>query len=154
MTTLPEAAPGAVACAGVVLLAPDGLLLVRRAHAPDRGRWSLPGGRVEPGETARHAARREALEETGLELEIGPLIGVATVLAEGQRYAISNFSAAMAVANQNPVAGDDVDRAEFVAPSALLSLALSDGLRAWLVGHGVVLELDGLIAYRPLGEGR
>lgn len=53
----------------------DGLVvLVKRAHEPRRGEWSLPGGRVELGETLVDAVRREVLEETGLEVEVGALV--------------------------------------------------------------------------------
>ena len=62
---------------GVVLLKPDAVLLVRRAKAPAAGSWSLPGGAQELGETAEAAARRELMEETGL--EAGPLVLAANV---------------------------------------------------------------------------
>ena len=59
-----EVVPGA----SVVIVDDDGrVLLVKRGRAPQRGRWSVPGGRVEPGESFEAAAAREALEETGLE---------------------------------------------------------------------------------------
>jgi 8-oxo-dGTP diphosphatase len=48
------------------------VLLVLRGRDPQRGRWSVPGGKVEPGETLEQAATREALEETGLQVRIGP----------------------------------------------------------------------------------
>jgi 8-oxo-dGTP diphosphatase len=54
----------------------DQVLLVRRANPPRQGRWSLPGGVVELGETFRQAARREVLEECGIEVEPGALIDV------------------------------------------------------------------------------
>jgi ADP-ribose pyrophosphatase YjhB (NUDIX family) len=52
------------------------VLLVKRKHEPLKGRWSLPGGAVEVGETLEHCLVREMAEETGLEVGIGPVIEV------------------------------------------------------------------------------
>lgn len=49
----------------------DRILLIRRAHPPMEGAWSIPGGRVEPGETLPEALRREIQEECGLDIDVG-----------------------------------------------------------------------------------
>jgi len=65
-----------VGVGAVVWDGPDRVLLVRRGQPPKQGEWSLPGGRVEPGETLREALAREVREDTGLEIAIGSLIDV------------------------------------------------------------------------------
>src|SRR5438128_12402839 len=61
---------------GAVVLDGDRVLLVKRAHEPLKGEWSLPGGVVELGETLADALMREVLEETGVPIEIGEVVEV------------------------------------------------------------------------------
>jgi len=61
---------------GAVIVDGNRVLLVRRGHEPLKGEWSIPGGAVELGETLEVACEREVLEETGLEIEVGPMIDV------------------------------------------------------------------------------
>jgi ADP-ribose pyrophosphatase YjhB (NUDIX family) len=68
---------------GVLIQDDDKYLLIRRAAEPDAGLWSIPGGMVELGERAKEAAKREALEETGLEVEIVDVLGVVDKIVEG-----------------------------------------------------------------------
>jgi ADP-ribose pyrophosphatase YjhB (NUDIX family) len=61
---------------GSIIIENDRVLLVKRAHPPIQGQWSIPGGVLEVGELIRDAAIREAREETGLIVEPGELLGV------------------------------------------------------------------------------
>jgi ADP-ribose pyrophosphatase YjhB (NUDIX family) len=64
----------------------DRVLLIKRGREPNIGLWTLPGGRIEPGETPKECARRELREELGV--TVGPLSPVATVAAAGYRLAV------------------------------------------------------------------
>jgi 8-oxo-dGTP diphosphatase len=61
---------------GAIIVEDGRALLVKRAHPPIEGQWSIPGGALEIGELVREAAVREAQEETGLIVEVGELLGV------------------------------------------------------------------------------
>jgi 8-oxo-dGTP diphosphatase len=97
---------------GVAVLRPGAVLLVRRGQPPNLGAWSLPGGGQELGETAEAAARRELLEETGL--QVGELLLAANVDSihrdpDGRvryHYTIIDFAALYLAGT--PVAGGDI----------------------------------------------
>jgi 8-oxo-dGTP diphosphatase len=61
---------------GAVIVKDGQVLIVKRGHEPRKGEWSLPGGRVELGESLMDAVRREIREETGLEIEVGPVVEI------------------------------------------------------------------------------
>ena len=123
-----------VECAGAVVRDADGrLLLVRRGREPALGAWSLPGGRIEPDESAAEAAAREVAEETGLVVEVGGLL--ATVdLPSG--YRVHDF-AATAVGGAL-AAGDDASDAQWFTVEELAELELSPGLADELRKMGVI----------------
>jgi len=107
--------PAPVPCVGVVCLRGDSVLLIRRGTPPRKGEWSLPGGRIEPGERAMDAALRELREETGVEAEITGLIDVIDGLFPdpGRHYVLIDYAARWL--SGEPVAGDDAVEARFVA---------------------------------------
>lgn len=107
--------PAPVPAVGVVCLRGDEVLLIRRGRPPRQGEWSLPGGRIEPGERAVDAAVRELREETGVEAGITGLIDVVDgVFPEaGLHYVLIDYAARWL--SGEPVAGDDAVEARFVA---------------------------------------
>jgi 8-oxo-dGTP diphosphatase len=132
----PQLAVGAVCVSG------GRLLLVRRGRGVAVGRWSLPGGRVEPGELLRDAVARELAEETGLEGTVGALVGIAERVGEGHHYVILDYAVTVAD-GQLPVAGDDAADVRWAGRSELAELALVDRLVEFLDEHGVLERLTG-----------
>jgi len=65
-----------IAGVGAVILMPPGVVLIRRKHEPLAGHWTIPGGTLDLGETLESGAAREALEETGLVVDVGPVVEV------------------------------------------------------------------------------
>jgi len=107
----------------------DKILLVRRAHSPAKGFYSLPGGRVEFGESLHDALQREVDEETGLRIKIAGLAGWREVLPAttgGGHYLIVSFAARW-MAN-DVVLNDEHDDFKWLAPDGLGDLKLTGGL--------------------------
>ena len=127
-----------IPCVGAVIKDDRGrLLLIKRGHAPGAGLWSLPGGRIEPGETDAEALVREMREETGLEIEAGQLIGtVRRPAQDGAVLDIRDYAATVTGGSLRP--GDDAADARWVDASELASLPLTGGLVEALTGWGVL----------------
>jgi 8-oxo-dGTP diphosphatase len=107
---------------GVVCVRDGEVLLIRRANPPRQGEWSIPGGRIEPGEAVLDAARRELREETGVEGEVVGLIDVVDgVFPEHERHYVM-IDYAMRWTAGEPVAGDDASEARFFPLNTALAL--------------------------------
>jgi len=127
-----------IPCVGAVIKDGRGrLLLIKRGHAPGAGLWSLPGGRIEPGETDAEALVREMREETGLTIEAGQLIGtVRRPTQDGGVLDIRDYEAT--VTGGTLRAGDDAADARWVAASELETLPITEGLVEALTSWGVL----------------
>ena len=134
MTAQPRMAVGAV------IVEDDALLLIRRANEPGAGRWSLPGGRVDWGETLAHAVVREVFEETGIECVVGDLVGWVERITEEFHYVIFDFAAQL-LSFEDPVAGDDALEVAWVPLHEVDQLDLVDGLAEFLAEHGIIETL-------------
>ena len=107
----------------------DKVLLVRRANSPGKGLYSLPGGRVEFGESLMTALHREVEEETALTIEIIELAGWREVLpaAGGGGHYVIMSCAARWIARE-PVLNDEHDDFKWLAPDGLCDLKITAGL--------------------------
>lgn len=130
---------------GAIVAVDEHLLLVTRANPPAQGFWSVPGGRVEPGERMADAVVREVAEETGLAVECGPLVGWVERIDAGFHFVIFDFRASpvhdrrsQGPAALPPTAGDDAGEARWVPFAELPTLELVPGLLDFLSQHDVV----------------
>jgi ADP-ribose pyrophosphatase YjhB (NUDIX family) len=113
------------------------LLLIKRGHEPEEGRWSLPGGRVRPGESDWDALMREVREETGLRVEPGTLVGAVERPAPGGAV-FDIYDYAASVSGGQLAAGDDAADARWVHPRDIDRLNLTSGLARTLAAWGVL----------------
>lgn len=113
------------------------LVLVRRGKNPQMGRWAIPGGSVENGETLDEAAAREALEETSLRVVVGEdLTTVHIPTGPDSQYEVHCFATTLLGGSLQ--AGDDAAEALWVSPEDLDDFELTTGLRATLSKLGVL----------------
>lgn len=124
-------------CVGAVVVDDGRLLLVRRGQGPGAGLWSIPGGRVEAGETLAEAVVRELGEETGLEGVCDRLVGWVERIGEGHHYVILDFAVTL-LESATPVAGHDAAEATWVPLEDVAEQPLVDGLAEFLYENGVI----------------
>jgi 8-oxo-dGTP diphosphatase len=121
---------------GAIAVRDGALLMVQRAKDPARGLWSLPGGHLESGEYLSAAVKREMVEETGLDVEVGALAGIFEVLGD-PHFVILDFMVEV-IGDASPVASGDVERARWVALGDIGSLECTPRFVETLRGWGVV----------------
>jgi thiamine-phosphate pyrophosphorylase len=116
-----------VAGAAVVCLKGDCVLLAQRAQEPNRGRWSYPGGKIEPGETARQAAAREADEETGVRVTVLDVVDVYDAIFPPFHYCVADYLA-VPIDDAEPRPGADAMDARWVSFSEIGEYDLTEAM--------------------------
>jgi 8-oxo-dGTP diphosphatase len=123
-----------VPAVGIICFRGADVLMIRRGTKPLAGDWSIPGGRIEFGETAEAAALRELAEETGVTARLVGLAGLVDAIFTSRRdgrvtrhYLLVDYAAVWV--SGEALAGDDADHAEWLAPDALGKLPLWDETR-------------------------
>ena len=124
-------------CVGAVVVRPGAILLIRRGSPPGEGLWSVPGGRVQRGESLVDAVRRELQEETGLDGEVGDAVGWTELIGRRRHYVIVDYRVTV-VPDAVPTAGSDAADAAWVAFDDLENWDLVDGLIQFLADHHVI----------------
>ena len=118
---------------GVVVLRRDEVLLVQRGKAPNKGQWSIPGGKQRLGETVMQAVHRELLEETGVKIKQAALLDVVDVIMPDDNgkiqyhYTLADYQAEWLSGECR--SGDDADAVKWVSFDELNSVGLLDKTR-------------------------
>ena len=115
---------------GAVIVDAGKVVLIKRKYEPLKGHWSLPGGMVEVGETLEAALTRELLEETGLSVDVGPVIEVFDRITRDEerrvRYHYVLVDYLCWLSGGALRAGSDVDAAIWVDPATLAEYSLTE----------------------------
>lgn len=121
---------------GAVVIRDGELLMVRRGKDPGKGLWTVPGGRLEKGEYLQDALVREVREETGLEIEVGQLLGIFEVIGD-DHYVILDYLAEP-VGKAKLRAGDDADEVAWMSLDKVHELECTPRFIETLTAWGVL----------------
>ena len=124
-------------CIGAFVVDDGRILMIRRGTEPEAGRWSVPGGRLELGETMADGVEREVFEETGVAVRCGALATLVERFHDIGHVVIADFHAEAVDGSAVPVAGDDASEAAWVPVGELGSLDLVSGLFDVLLAQGI-----------------
>ena len=139
---MPSSAP--IDCVGIICFRGEDVLLIQRGTAPRKGEWSIPGGRIEEGESQEEAALRELFEETSITAKLGPKIAIIPAQFEGFHYTLHDYVAEWS--QGEPKAGDDAAKACFVPVKDISTLKM------WPKTEQVILQGYAKLKKRDLKE--
>lgn len=123
------ARPQPTVAVGAIIVHQDRVLVVQRGKPPGVGLWTVPGGRLEPGETLAQAVTREVREETGLVVEVGALACVVERMGDDYHFVILDYVArVIGPETMTLAAGDDANAVRFVDDTELRALPTTEGL--------------------------
>lgn len=122
------------------MLRDGALLMVQRANDPGAGLWSIPGGKVETGEYLIQAVLREVLEETGLTVEVGDLLGIHEVIG-AVHYVVLDYTAEI-TGDPAPRPAGDASDVRWVPLGAIGDLECTPRFEETLAGWGVLASAD------------
>ncbi len=115
-----------VCAVAAVIFDGERVLVIQRGKPPGEGLWSVPGGKLEAGETLAAAVAREVAEETGLVVEVGPLVTAIERIGEGYHFVILDYLARAIGGTLQ--AASDVRDARWVTDAELAAMAVTEGL--------------------------
>jgi 8-oxo-dGTP diphosphatase len=128
---------------GIVFNNQKQILLIQRNQPPAMGFWSVPGGKLEPGESLVEACQREIKEETGLDTEVKNIVAVVERRVEGFHYVIIDYLALLVdKESTQPIAQSDVSEARWVSLDKLADYDLVEGLAEIILRTYVVYNGD------------
>lgn len=131
---LPPPPVPAIGVSGIAFNQQNEVLLIRRDQPPARGLWSVPGGKLEPGESLVEACQREFEEETGLKIRIVSLAALVERRVESFHYVIADFLVELVdVRNPIPIAGTDASEARWISLDRLGDYETVPGLAEIIV---------------------
>lgn len=134
--------PRPVIAVGGILISKGSILLIQRGTEPQKGRWSIPGGKVEVGESLEAAVVREVGEETGLSVTCGRFVGWVERISDSHHFVILDFLVHVdGVPSEpvpEPVASTDAQGAAFVPFDELEDYDLADGVLEFLRAHRLI----------------
>ena len=122
---------------GAIAIIDGKILLVKRKTEPEIGKWSIPGGHVDIGESLESAVERELYEETGLRGKCKIFVGSGEVISENSHKVILDFEVVIE-GNSEPIPATDAVASKWIPLEDINSLEMADGLETFLEENGYI----------------
>ena len=133
-----------IAGVGVVVFKDGKILTIKRGHEPSKGKWSIPGGRIELGETVQEAGRREVREECSIDVEIERVIDAANNIIRDEnghiKYHFVIIDLLARYVRGEVEAQTDAEECRWVTPRELAELDITSSLREMLTRQGIIKD--------------